>query len=226
MVHAVIFDGASFRFLFAASVTAVSAVCGCDTSTTPLPYTPYTGIDVPTSAITNGVGCGPDTIDHYAVLITPQLDAGALPEASSVIAAAIFACYVPVGVFENLDGGAFAVWMFGFPAGVPADVPCAAGTCALSPAGVSLLLADVGRGLATRTVLCTADQESGQHSPAYNCHTPLGNPTAPSGTDGAAEAAADATVDGGSASVDADGGAGAESSIVDSGSVAPETGGD
>jgi hypothetical protein len=159
-------------------------VAACTTSNTATTYTPYTGIDVPTDTVIAGIGCATpdaapgDGIDHYVAVLAYAADAGTMDEVqpSSIVAAGIFSCFTPTGTFENVDASAsFDVWIFGFPAGVPANLPCDQGTCAVSGASAwSALSMDQDAAFlpgqaATVVLRCSAVAESGAHPSAYGC---------------------------------------------------------
>jgi hypothetical protein len=213
------------------------SIAACATSTSATIYTPYTGIDIPTSSVLGGVGCGPGGVDHYIAVLTyapadagpegstegtmaddagdataadggagddateggpPQEDGsanadGEAPSGSAatpsslsavlsavgqgasslIVAASEFACFDPSGVFVNLDGGAdFDVWIFAYPAGIPADLPCSQGTCALSVDDVMTKLVNdenTAGEMALFTMLCLGTPEVGQHPAAHDC---------------------------------------------------------
>jgi hypothetical protein len=156
-----------------------AALAACTTSTAATTYTPYTGVDVPTSAVTAGVGCASADsdggIDHYIAFLAPASDAGTPLDVNpkTLLAAGSFACFTPNGVFENVDASAtFDVWIFAFPPGLPSGVPCDAGTCALNAADAwgRIVYDVVDAGEQPTVVLrCTAVAESGAHPAAYGC---------------------------------------------------------
>jgi hypothetical protein len=177
------------RWLIAASLAlgVAGAMAACSTSNTATIYTPYTGIDVPTASVIAGVGCAapdgaPGGIDHWLAFLTPVPDAGNAMDAgdagsidpipdsgSEIVAAGIFSCYTPTGTFENINAAlTYDVWVLGFPPGVPADLHCDAGTCALSGAD-ALTLFEQGLQQAIVALRCTAVGESGSHPFAHDC---------------------------------------------------------
>jgi hypothetical protein len=180
---------------FAAAVGAV-AIAACEPSSNATAYTPYQGIDVPSSLVTNGVGCsgGDAGISYFATVLAnqavlpdgalapaddaspPGTDAGcgALPAATDLVpgAASIVACFTANASFE-LDGapGPLDVWLFGYAGGTPANVACTDPTCPLSADGVATLFADQldPATRATRTFKCAATPEVSQHPEAHGC---------------------------------------------------------
>jgi hypothetical protein len=194
----------------------------CETSSNATAYTPYEGIDVPTSLVTTGVGCGLDSgIAYFATVLahspatladgaaaptdgaaaTPDANGGcgAFPEPAAIIpgAASVVACFTASASFELDASGPLDVWLFGYEGAMPANVGCTDPTCPLTTdAGVPTLFADQvdPATRAIRTLKCTANPELSQHPQAYGC---IECPAAPS--DSGSDAGADAAVEGGDA---------------------------
>jgi hypothetical protein len=162
---------------------AVVAV-GCASTSTQTAYTPYEGIDVPSSLVTAGVGCGVDAgIAYYATTLSPAAGGPpatctGLPDPTTVIAASFVACFTTSAVFTVDAAQPLDVWVFGYAGGAPASVPCTDPTCVLStssdtaaPSDVRTLIADQADPAtqATITLKCQADPELSQHPEAFNC---------------------------------------------------------
>jgi hypothetical protein len=210
----------------AAAVAAAAgsvAIAACESSSTATAYTPYQGIDVPSSLVTNGVGCSADAgILYFATVLAnqavlpdgaaapsdgaaslPGTDAGCgpLPAASDIVpgAASIVACFTANASFE-LDGSSapLDVWLFGYAGGTPANVACTDPTCPLSADGVATLFADQvdPATRATRTLKCSAVPELSQHPEAHGCiECAVPETDASASADGDAADAADASTD-------------------------------
>lgn len=147
---------------------AAAILSACETSSNATAYTPYEGIDVPTSLVTNGVGCGLDSgIAYFATVLanspatladgaaaptdgaaaTPDANGGcgAFPEPAAIIpgAASVVACFTASASFELDASGPLEVWLFGYEGAMPANVGCTDPTCPLTTdAGVATLFAD------------------------------------------------------------------------------------
>jgi hypothetical protein len=198
------------RLLIAASLAlgVAGTIASCSTSNTATTYTPYTGIDVPTASVVGGVGCtapdgGPGGIDHWVALLTYAIDSGSFDAIPSggIVAAGVFSCFTPAATFENIDASAtYDVWVLGFPPGVPADLPCDAGTCVLSgSAAFTAMQQDQQEALVA--LRCLAVGESGSHPRAYGCE-PFG-PTAPLDSGPTPDAAGDGSASDAASSGDA-----------------------
>jgi hypothetical protein len=189
-----------------ASALAVLTVGACTSSSTQTAYTPYEGIDVPSSLATAGVGCGLDSgIAYYAAILTRAADpdAGAVsctpfPDLNVVplTAASFVACFTASAVFELDAGGPQDpqdVWVLGYAGGAPSNVPCTDPTCPLVIDSVRTLFGDQANPAtrATITLKCRAVPELSQHPQAFGC-IPC-PPGAGSSVDGAAAAPDGAT---------------------------------
>lgn len=150
---------------------------GCGSSTT-LAYTPYPGVDVPSSVVVAGIGCGaaPGQVFRYAVVLGDPSDASSpslapLPDGAPPVYASVFSCFTNgafAGVSTSPGGGATVeLWIYAYDeadfeaaqATVP-DFDCGNPTCPLSAdAGVPSLL----QAPSTYVTTCTATLESGDH---------------------------------------------------------------
>ncbi|HLK37133.1 MAG TPA: hypothetical protein VKU41_10315 [Polyangiaceae bacterium] len=147
----------------ALAVGVAAGVAGCPSSSTATGYTPITGIEILSSSLVAGYGCGegPGQVYRYAAIVSYAADAGG---AGALQVANVFDCFVD-GVFENLpasDSGsqsfAIAVQAYNrasFPASL--NCPAAGGPCnAQDPGKIQAAAAQ-----ATWTTTCTATQQQG-----------------------------------------------------------------
>jgi hypothetical protein len=171
--------------VFAGAVVAAAgalALAGCTSGSTQTAYTPYEGIDVPSSLATAGVGCGLDSgIAYYAAILTPAADPDAgvasctpFPDLKvvPVTAASFVACFTASAVFE-LDAGGLPqdVWLLGYAGAAPSNVACTEPTCPLQSDAVETLFSDQADP-ATRAAIslkCRAIPELSQHPQAFGC---------------------------------------------------------
>ena len=183
------------------AVGMAAGVAGCPSSSTATGYTPITGIEILSSSLVAGYGCGegPDQVYRYAAIVSYAADAGG---AGALQVANVFDCFVD-GVFENLpasDSGSqsFAIAVQAYNrASFPASLNCGAagGPCnAQDPGKIQAAAA-----LATWTTTCTATQQQG--IPVLAVCGPLVPQASAEGgapSDGAVDgqAVADVTVDG------------------------------
>jgi hypothetical protein len=149
---------------------------GCGSSTT-LPYTPYSGVEVPASVIAS-VGCGaaPGQVFAYAVVLGDPSDASSpnfapLPDGAPPVYASVFSCFANgafAGISTSPAGGAgVELWIYAYDQAdfeaAQASVPefgCGSPTCPLSVgAGVPSWL----RAPSTYVTTCTATLESDDH---------------------------------------------------------------
>jgi hypothetical protein len=153
------------------------AAAGCSSSSSTLAYTPYTGIDVLSSVVMAGVGCGDqgDLVFRYAVVLADPSDAGSpslapLPDGGPPVWASVFSCFTN-GAFASIttapSGGPLVqAWIYAYDVTdfQPAQATVPAFGC-LDPTCL-LTLDDVRAMLQTRstyTTTCTAMPESGDH---------------------------------------------------------------
>jgi hypothetical protein len=178
------------RAVAGACAIAIAAVAAfaCNSTSTATAYTPYQGVDVPSSLITRGVGCGVDAgIAYFAAVLAPKQGAdggieagedggaeggcGSLPDPANVVAGSFVACFTPSAVFQLGTSGPLDVWLFGYSGGTPPNVSCTDPTCPLPSGSIATLLADQGSVAtrATRTLRCLVDPELSQHPEAFGC---------------------------------------------------------
>jgi hypothetical protein len=151
-------------------------VVACQSSTTPLSYTPITGIIVPAANIVAGHGCGtgPDQVYKYVVAVAY---AGADGGPTCLLYLGVFDCFAD-GVFEMLpyDGGSmtYALSVYAYDkAGYPSSLDvCTPGACYPSPS-----MAGEFAAAAQWETTCAATQQQGAPSSA-NCG-PLADGGAP-----------------------------------------------
>jgi hypothetical protein len=172
------------------------AVPACQSSSTPLPYIPITGVVVPAARIVAGYGCGTGAgqVYKYAVVVS-QAAADGGP--TSPISIGVFDCFAD-GVIENLDAGSmnyvlqvYAYNSAGYPSClvgvcVPSDAGYAGGPCYPtrdSPSGLASLAGEFAAAAQWQTT-CTASQQQG--APTSASCGPLELPPAPA--DGGATA--------------------------------------
>ena len=185
---------------------AAGTSVACNNSAASTGYTPITGIQILSSSIVAGHGCGvlPNQVFKYVAVVSPiTIDGGiADPVASSV-----FDCFAD-GFFSNLlvpDGSipTFQIAVFAYNAqSFPSALQCPptppnAAPCPGDDAGAALEF----QGAANWTTTCTAAQVAGATSPA-SCQALVptdaglgdggdGDATSPPGQDGAASDAAE-----------------------------------
>jgi hypothetical protein len=155
------------------------AAAGCSSSSSTLAYTPYTGVDVLSSGVTAGVGCGEqgEQVFRYVVLLSDPnpSDAGSpslapLPDGAPPVWASVFSCFTN-GAFASIttspSGGPLVeAWVYAYDladfqaaqATVPAFA-CPDPTCLLTLDDVRAML----QTRSTYTATCTAMPESGDH---------------------------------------------------------------
>ena len=153
------------------------AAAGCSSSSSTLAYTPYTGVDVLSSGVTAGVGCGEqgDQVFRYVVLLSDPSDAGSpslapLPDGAPPVWASAFSCFTN-GAFASITtspsgGPVVEGWIYAYDladfqaaqATVPAFA-CLDPTCLLTLDDVRAML----QTRSTYTTTCTAMPESGDH---------------------------------------------------------------
>lgn len=160
-----------------------AALVGCPSSTTSLPYTPYTGINFVSQDILEGFGCGTagDQVLKYAVVLGDPSDASVpalspLPDGAQPAYASLFDCSTN-GVFSSIltssDGGpTIEAWIYAYNAAdfqalqsedlVPGFASCALPTCPLSLSDVQLIVRTYSA-YTTYTTTCTAVPESGDN---------------------------------------------------------------
>lgn len=152
-----------------AMLGACSALWGCPGTTTPVLYTPFTGIVIHASDVVAGHGCGQGAgqVYRYAVIVSY-----AAPEGGAVggpLYASVFDCFED-GVFENLpptEAGAqqFSLQVLAYTkAGFPAGLECPGG---VDPSGnpcnleIDRTFAAMFAGDAQWQTTCTATQQQG-----------------------------------------------------------------
>ncbi len=150
---------------------------GCGQSTT-LPYTPYSGVEIPSSDVVAGVGCGaaPGQVFGYAAVLGDPSDASSpsltpLPDGAPPVYASVFSCFTDgafSGVSTSPGGGATVeLWIYAYDEAkfeaaqaTVADFNCGNPTCPLSvDAGIPWVL----HAPSTYVTTCTATLESGDH---------------------------------------------------------------
>jgi hypothetical protein len=153
------------------------AAAGCSASSSTLAYTPYTGVDVLSSGVTAGVGCGEqgDQVFRYVVLLSDPSNAVSpsltpLPDGAPPVWASVFSCFTN-GAFASITtspsgGPVVEGWIYAYDladfqaaqATVPA-LACPDPTCLLTLDDVRAML----QTRSTYTTTCTATPESGDH---------------------------------------------------------------
>ena len=146
---------------------ATAGLTGCPSDTTATGYTPITGIEILSSSLVSGHGCGtgPGQVYRYAAVVSYAADAGgAASDAGQLPVANVFDCFVD-GVFESLPASSsgsqsFAITIFAYDrTSFPASLNCppAGGPCpAQDPRAIGAVA-----GQATWTTTCTATQQQG-----------------------------------------------------------------
>jgi hypothetical protein len=169
---------------------AALTVPACQSSSTPLPYIPITGIVVPSAKIVAGYGCGtgPGQVYKYAVVVS---EVGPDGGPKSPISVGVFDCFAD-GVIENLDAGSmnyvlsiYAYNQAGYPTclvGVcdPPDASYAGGPCFPAQGADPAMVASVAGQFAAAAqwqTTCTASQQQG--APTSASCGPLEVPPAP-----------------------------------------------
>jgi hypothetical protein len=157
------------RYVASAALCAVASAACSETGTT-LAYTPYTGVNIDSTALVAPFGCGTGAGQVYRYLAVinyePLADAGAdaaVPSAPGLPAAAVVDCFAN-GVFENLPFPssslssyefAIAIYAYDF-ASLPQELTCGTAPCVLD-AGA----AQVAGMSANWTTSCVATEEMG-----------------------------------------------------------------
>lgn len=160
-----------------------AVLTGCPSSTTSLPYTPYTGINFVSQTIVSGHGCGmgDDQVFNYVVVIGDPTDAG-LPSLAPLADGAPGAYASLVDCFTNAvfssvasapDGGpTVEAWIYAYDfadfqqatqnGSPPAFASCTEPTCPLSLSDVQTIIRTYST-YSTYTTTCTATPESGDN---------------------------------------------------------------
>jgi hypothetical protein len=181
-----------------------SAMVGCPSSSTTLPYTPYTGINFVSQLILAGVGCGPNPgqVLTYVVIIGDPNDAGTpnlspLRDGGPGAYGSLVNCFAN-GIFASTstapDGGATVEgWIYAYDAhdfesmalSIPGIASCATATCPLSLSDMQAVI----RTPSTYTTTCTANPESGDNVQA-SCLPLVAGESLDAGSDASAESTA------------------------------------
>jgi hypothetical protein len=164
--------------VLAALAAAACAFIACTTSTTTTVFPPITGIEIRSSSLVSGIGCGTgdDQVYRYAAVVTFAPIEGGTP--STTAFTNIFDCFTD-GVFENLpaDNGNLnfdvSIYAYNFKdygpasplapmgAGLPPDLGCPPGNDAAGCVSGTTPLTDEQKKDATWTSVCKATQQSG-----------------------------------------------------------------
>lgn len=194
---------AAFACLSAVAIGAATLV-GCPSSTTTLPYTPYTGINFVSQLIVAGVGCGtaPGQVLKYAVIISDPSDAGApdlspLSDGGPGAYGSLVNCYTN-GIFASTStapngGPTVQGWIYAYDVQafqesqplIPGFASCTAATCPLSLSDMQAVV----RTPSTYTTTCTANPEVGDNVQA-SCLLLVASQSLDAGPDAPAEGAA------------------------------------
>jgi len=157
------------RYVAPAVLLAVASAACSETGTTSA-YTPYTGVNIDSTALVAPFGCGTGAGQVYRYLAVinyePLADAGAdaaVPSAPGLPAAAVVDCFAN-GVFENLpfpssslSSYEFAITIYAYDfASLPQELAC--GTAPCVPDGGAVQMAGMS---ANWTTSCVVTEEVG-----------------------------------------------------------------
>lgn len=157
------------------AAAGLGALAGCSTSAPSSPYTPITGIDIPSADLAVGHGCGNGTegqVYRYAAVVAYD-DAGAGPDDdggsanANAVASGVFDCFAD-GIFSNLpqsDAGnlSFTIAIYAYNhCSFPPMLACAMDTSAACPAeDPSVVAQSIAMQPSNWTTTCVATQLPG-----------------------------------------------------------------